>query len=465
VTTPRTHAIVIGASIAGLVTARVLSEHVDEVTILERDRLPQEPATRRGVPQGRHAHVLLAKGRQLLDGWFPGIGDDLIDRGAVPIDAARMVWHQAGAHRTPADLGTISLCMTRPLLEDAVRGQLLQQRANVAIADGVSVERPLVEDERVVGVLVDGVERRADLVVDCSGRNTRLLAQLEDEGFPYPEVSAIGIEMAYGTRMVPRHDHHLDGDLVVSYGDPAGAHRLGTMLPVEGDQWMITCAAFHGDRPPTDPTEFEAITATLPSREIADVLADTVVPSPVLTHRMPTSQRRHVERLARMPAGFVVLGDAICSFNAVYGQGMSSAALQAEALGRSVQRHGVASPSLPRAFYRRSAKVVDVPWKLAATSDFADPRTTGPKPMGTDLTNRYLEKVLLACHTSPRVARQTVQVQNLMARPESLMTPTMIARVLLAARRSPARRASTETAAPAPVDRSGVLSRDEPVAA
>ncbi|WP_405956761.1 FAD-dependent oxidoreductase [Streptomyces phaeochromogenes] len=432
-------AIVIGAGIAGLVTARVLSEHVDRVTVLERDRLPQDAVTRRSIPQGRHAHVLLATGQQLLAGWFPGLVDELVRAGAVPLDAKDLVWHQAGAHRVRSDLGFLTMSMSRPLLECTVRERLLRQRSNVSITDETAVDHLILEGGRVAGVRTDGTEHRADLVVDCTGRNTRFLDQLATAGFPAPEVSAIRIDTAYGTRTVRRRPDDLDGTLALVVDDPARGHRMGMMVPVEGGRWIVTVGSLHGDVPPTEPAEYEDFARSLPSPEIADVLARAEALTPVLSHRMPTSRRRHVERLERTSPGFLVLGDAICSLNPLHWQGMSAAALQARALGQAVERHGPASPTLARDFYRRAARVVDVPWRIAAGADFADPRTSGSKPPGTGLVNRYLDKVFLACHTSVPVARQTLRVQNLLARPQSLMTPAMVIRVLLAARRSPAR--------------------------
>jgi flavin-dependent dehydrogenase len=434
----QTSAIVIGAGIAGLVTARVLSDHADSVTILERDHLPDGVDTRRGAPQGRHAHVLLAVGQELLDGWFPGLSADLAESGAVPLDASDLIWHQGGAYRARPELGFGAVSMSRPLLETTVRNRLLEDRDNVTIIDNARVDGPILENGRVVGVGVNGDTQRADLVVDCSGRNTRFLDDLALAGFPKPEASAIHIDVAYGSRVVRRRVGDRDGTAAVTIADPTQGHRIGTMVPIEGDRWMVTLGSFHGDVPPSDPARFEAFARSLPSPELADTLSRAKALTPVLTHRLPTSQRRHMERLDRTPDGFLVLGDAICSFNPIYGQGMSSAALQARALGRTVERHGIGSPGLAPAFYRQASKVVDVPWRIAAAADFADPRTTGPKPMGTDLTNRYLEMVVCASHTSATVSLQMMRVQNLLARPESLLTPAMMMRVVLAARRSPA---------------------------
>ncbi|MDY7103908.1 MAG: FAD-dependent monooxygenase [Actinomycetota bacterium] len=435
--TQATTAIVIGASMGGLAAARVLSEHVDRVEVIERDALPVEAATRRGVPQGRHAHILLAAGEGLLDGWFPGLADELLARGAVRCGTERMVWFQAGGYRVQADLGLTQVSMTRPLLEGTVRRRLVSL-PNVTITDGVSVDRLIVERGRVSGVTVDGVDRRADLVVDCSGRQGRFLTQLESLGFPAPDVTAIRIDMAYGTRIVPRRPSDVADAFIGVVDSPARGHRIGVAVPVEDDRWIITLGGFHGDAPPSDPVEFERFARSLPASDVAELLDGNEALTPVMTHRMATSQRRHVERLRETPAGYVVLGDGICSFNPIYGQGMSSAAMQADVLGEAVGEHGPASAELARAFYRRAAKVVDVPWKIAAGTDFAHPATTGRKPFGTDLTNRYLDQVLRAYHTSVPVSRRMFEVQNLLARPESLMTPAMMARVLWAARRSPA---------------------------
>jgi 2-polyprenyl-6-methoxyphenol hydroxylase-like FAD-dependent oxidoreductase len=432
-----TSAIVIGAGIAGLATARVLSDHVDQVRLLERDSLPRDAVARRGVPQGRHAHLLLAAGQRLLEGWFPGLVDELTAAGAVALDAGELVWHQGGGYHAPADLGFLALSMSRPLLETTIRGLLSRQRPNVSVADETAVDGLLLEDGRVVGVQVDGAAHRTDLVVACTGRHTRFLDQLAETGFPAPPVSEVHIDVACGTCVVPRRPDDPTGAFTV-VNDSASGRRIGLMVPAEGDRWIITLASCHDDGPPTEPAAFEDFARALPSPLIADVLAKAPARTPVITHRMPTSQRRHVERLVHTPAGFLVLGDAICSINPVHAQGMSSAALQARALDQAIARHGPTSPRLPRAFYRRAAWVVDVPWKIAAQADFADPRTSGPRPAGTDLVNRYLHKVFLACHISVPVARQTVRVRNLLARPETLMTPAMILRVLLAARRSPA---------------------------
>jgi 2-polyprenyl-6-methoxyphenol hydroxylase-like FAD-dependent oxidoreductase len=268
-----THALVIGASMAGLVTAKVLSPHFDRVTIQERDRLPEQASTRRGVPHGRHAHVLLAAGQRLLEGWFPGLSEELVGQGAVAVATSDTVWHQAGDYRVMPELGFPTLSMSRPLLERTVLSRLLLQEPNVHVSDEVSVDGVIVEDGRVSGLRVNGVANRSHLVVDCSGRNTRFLDLLTVEGFPTPDVSAIRVQMAYGSRVVRRRSDDLDGSLALVIDLPERGHRMGVMVPIEDDRWLVTLGSCHGEVPPTESPEYEAFARSLPSSELADLLA------------------------------------------------------------------------------------------------------------------------------------------------------------------------------------------------
>lgn len=409
--------------------------------------LADTPEQRRGVPQGRHAHAILAAGERLVAQWFPGIIDELEAKGAVRTSGLDAWWHQGGAYKVRTDWGGSAISASRPCLETTVRQHLLR-RPNVTIADGVSVDRLIVEERGVVGVVIDGCELRADLVVDCSGRHTRFLDQLDMAGFRKPDMSTVKMDMTYGTRILRRRPDDFDGAFGIVIGGPEHGHRLGVLLPLEDDRWILTLCGFHGDVPPTDDEDFRAFARSLPAPLLADVLDRAEPLSPVMTHRLPSSQRRHFEKLRRVPAGFAALGDAICSFNPVYGQGMSSAALQSEALGVAIARHDVSSERMVKDFYGRAAKVVTNPWTIAVGDDFAHPKTSGRKPAGTDFVNRYIAKVQLATHVSPTVNTRMMKVQNLLASPQSMMKPSMVLRVLAAARRSPV---VTGAATPQPV--------------
>lgn len=433
----RSTAIVIGAGMGGLAAARVLSEHFDQVRILERDQLTSDAETRRGVPQGRHAHALLVAGLGILDGWFPGLIDDVLAAGAIPISSSNGWWFQGGAYRARGDTGRTSVSMSRPLLENHVRHRVVAL-PNVTLSAGVSVNGLVFGNGGVTGVVTDDGTITSDLVADCSGRHTRLIGHLAEAGFAAPPESHIKIDMAYGTRLLARDDD-FDGSFAVIVGNPNVLHRGAVMLPIEGDRWVLTLAGFHGDVPPTDDDGYLGFARSLPAPLVADVLARSNALSPVMTHRLPSSQRRHFEKLVRLPGGYVALGDAVCSFNPIYGQGMSSAALQAQELGGCLTRYETNGEQMARAFYRATAKVIANPWAIAAGADFANPQTTGPRSRGTGVVNRYLERVVLASHTSPQVDAAMFNVQNLVAPPPSLMRPAIMMRTLVAARNSPVR--------------------------
>jgi hypothetical protein len=239
--------------------------------------------------------------------------------------------------------------------------------------------------------------------------------------------------MRYATMILRRSPSDLDGTFAITIETPPAGKRAAFLVPIEGDRWMLTMGTWFGEPVPTDEGEFRAAMATMPAGDISRVLDHAEVLSPVAHHRLVTSKRRRYERLRRLPAGFVALGDAVCSFNPIYGQGMSSAVLQAVALGECVAAHGN-HQSLARAFYARAAKVIATPWSIAVGADFAYPECRGPKPMGTDLVNRYMRNVLMAARVSPEVNTAMILVQNLLAPPASLFKPSTMLQVRRAAR-------------------------------
>jgi 2-polyprenyl-6-methoxyphenol hydroxylase-like FAD-dependent oxidoreductase len=430
------HATVVGASMAGLAAARLLADRFETVVVLDRDEPLDGAHSRKGVPQSRHAHALLAAGANAISGLFPGIMDELMTGGAVPLDFNEGFWFQAGGYRARSLVERAVISASRPFIEDNVRRRV-RSLPNVRIESGVAVDGLEQRDGRVCGVrVVKGSTLwtiETDLVVDCSGRSSQGTLWLEELGYPAPEVSEVRCDMRYATMTLRRTSTDLDGSFAVIIESPPHGKRAAFLVPIEGDRWIATIASGYGAAAPVDEESFRVAAACLPSPKLHEALSHAETVSPVALHRLVSSKRRHYERLKQLPAGFVALGDAVCSFNPIYAQGMTSAVLQAVALGACVDEHGN-SAALPAAFFAQAAKVIATPWQIAVGSDFAYPECTGPKPRGTDVMNRYLHQVLLAAQVSPEVNTAMVMVQSLVAPPSILLRPSMVRAVRRSAR-------------------------------
>ncbi len=421
---------------AGLLAARVLSERFEQVVVIERDELGDAPAWRKGVPQGRHVHALMPAGARRLERWFPGLRDELVASGALLGDWGEVSWHQAGGYRKEFRSGIEMIMASRPLIEHHVRRRVLAL-PHVSLREGASVHGVVLARSAVTGVILEGGEQiAADLVVDASGRSARSLKWLTDLGYDAPKTSAIRIDMGYATRVV-RPDSL--APRVPACSIPASPSlRGGIAFPIEGGEWLVTLGWWHGDRAPSDDAGYLDFARGLSNPRIAQILETAEAVGEVMTHGMPASQRRHVERLRRVPGGLVLLGDAVCSFNPVYGQGMTSAAFQAESLAGTLDRVRGTGPRFVRAYYKRAGKAVEAPWQISAGGDFAFPQTTGPKAPLTDVMNVYLDRVFRASHTSRPVAQRVLEVTALLEPPTVLLRPRVVAAVLRATRRSPA---------------------------
>jgi 2-polyprenyl-6-methoxyphenol hydroxylase-like FAD-dependent oxidoreductase len=440
--------VVVGASMAGLLAARVLADHADSVIVVDRDVLPAGPEARKGVPQGRHAHGLLPSGERVVADLFPGLLEDLVAAGAQRVTTTDGRWWQGGGYRIDCPDAPSATFFSRPFLEWGVRRRV-EALPNVSFLRA-SARRLVAAGDRVVAVEIeaeDGSQSslRADLSVDASGRGSIASRWLEELGYAAPAVDQVRIDMAYASGVFTRTPGRVpDRSWYVTIGDMPRSKRFGVAFPIEDDRWIVTVGGCHGDHPPTDADGHLAFVESLPAGDIADVVRNEERLGPLVPHRLPSNQWRHFDALDRHPAGFLALGDSICSFNPVYGQGMSSAAQQAAALAACVGRSGIGDARLWAAFYREAKKVIASPWAIAAGADFVFPETTGPKAPGTDLINRYLAKVAVASQHDVKVATALWDVQGLLAPPPSLLKPSTVVRVLRAARRGP-------TGAPAPV--------------
>jgi len=430
------HAVVIGGSMAGLLAARVLSDHFERVTIVERDRFPKGVETRKGVPQAHHAHALLPRGFMIMARLFPGIAEELGSGGAIASDVpAESLRYQLGGYRVRFSIGRKSLLMSRPFLEGHIRRRV-RELPNVTVLEGHTVTGLLSDGaaERVDGVSIqrrveDAPERRldAELVVDASGRGSRAAAWLEEMGFERPPEERIEIGVGYTTRVYRSRPDDLSGvKFVIVEPTPGRERSIGAMFRMEDERWIVTLGGWLGERAPTDEAGFVEFARNLPAPDIHEVIKDAEPLGEAVRYNFPANLRRRYERLRRLPEGYLVTGDALCSFNPIYGQGMSVAALEAETLEGCLKE---GYEELPRRFYRRVSKVVDTPWKLAAGADFAHPGVEGNKAPTTGIVNWYVGHVRRAITRDEEVCRAFTMVTGLLMPPSALFRPKIALRV------------------------------------
>jgi len=267
-----------------------------------------------------------------------------------------------------------------------------------------------------------GRELAASLVVDASGRGSRGLQWLEALGYAKPGESKVTVNVSYATRLFRRSPADLDGAKALLIFPAPPGRRMGAALPIEGDRWLVTLGGMLGEQPPADGDGFVQYAATLPAPDIHNLIRGVAPASDIVCYRFPAHLRRHYERMPRLPAGFIAIGDAVCSFNPIYGQGMTVSAIEAMALDESLKaaRQGESPDDFQRRFFGAIAEVVDVPWTLAVGEDLRYPEVEGPRPPSMAVINRYVALVHRAATRDAAVAHAFLTVQNMLAPPAEL---------------------------------------------
>jgi 2-polyprenyl-6-methoxyphenol hydroxylase-like FAD-dependent oxidoreductase len=446
------HAVVLGAGIAGLLAARVLTDTYDHVTVIERDRFPDADDARRGVPQGGHTHVLMPRGAQILDELLPGILDELSRAGAVPVEPLVDLRAIIGGRRmldTP--VGAAAVQASRPFLERHVR-ERVRDFGGVELVDGCDVVG-LLADERGTSITGVRVLRRApgsaeesipaDLVVDATGRGSRTPVWLEGLGYERPTEDRPKVDVGYASRYL-RMAPGVAVEASVMVGPVPGHARGMAFNAVEGGLRLLTVAGIgRANHPPADDEGFLAFACSVAPPDVAAAIRTAEPTTEVATYRYPAYQRRHYRRLRRFPDGLLVAGDALCSFSPIYAQGMTVAALEALELRRCLAdgRAGLA-----RRYFPAVDRLVHGAWQMGLGSDLALPEVEGKRTLQIRLLNAYMDRLLAAAEHDPVVARQFGRVIGLLDAPTSLTRPAILRRVLLARTSAPAHKRTTTTA-------------------
>jgi 2-polyprenyl-6-methoxyphenol hydroxylase-like FAD-dependent oxidoreductase len=434
-------AIVIGAGMGGLTAARAMAPYFEHVVVIERDALPTHPSPRAGTPQGKHVHALLAGGQRALSELFPGFERDLERDGAVTLRAGLdLRTERPGYDPFPQrDLGFDSYALSRALVEFVTRTRL-NGHANVEIHERCRIERLSAdaEDQRVTGVeYVDAddtpISLDAELVVDSSGRGDLTLDLLESIGLAQPSVTTIGVDIAYASTIfeIP-NDAPTDWKGIFHFPMPPSS-RGALMLPLEGRRWILTIAGRHGDNPPRDEAAFMAFIQGFRLPTLYNAIRYAKRVSDIVGYRFSESIHRHYERLETFPSGLLIVGDAVCRFNPVWGQGMSVAAQEACALNRLLaSRAGERDPldGLARAFFAEAATLIATPWAQAAIPDFIHPQTRGERPTDFEQSLRFGMALTKLAARDPAVHKLTAEVGSLLKPRTVYLDPELRQRVM-----------------------------------
>ncbi|MEU0069908.1 FAD-dependent monooxygenase [Streptomyces sp. NPDC006332] len=432
-------AVVIGAGLAGMLAAAALSGTADEVVVLDRDDLPDGPDHRKGLPQGRHAHLLMAGGLAAMEDLVPGVGmrRHLLDAGAhdIPLGSGVVALTPEGWLRRWRHDGPHMLACSRALLDWAVRTAVLEhtevevRRAQVVELTG--------RDGRVTGLRLSTpqgeTELDAEFVVDASGRGSRVTHWLERLGVTDVRERTVDSGLVNATRVYRVPEGAERFPLTIVQADPYVNRpgRSGMVLPIEGGRWMVSLAGTRGGEPPADPEGFLQYTLDLPHPIVGRLISGAEPLTDVHISRSTSNVRRYPEKVPHWPEGFVVLGDALATFNPAYGQGMAVAALGARFLGDEVRRSGLGSAGLARRVQRGAARSVDAAWAMAVGQDVWYPHTRGARPSAGDrLVTRYSRRLTRAATGSYRAAAALWDVTSLTASPSRLLHPATVLAVL-----------------------------------
>jgi 2-polyprenyl-6-methoxyphenol hydroxylase-like FAD-dependent oxidoreductase len=435
-------AVIAGGSLGGMLAARAVAPHFVEVVVLERDVFTDTPAPRRTTPQSHHVHMLLKGGENAIDRILPGFRGAIEQSGSVKMRAGLDFLAGSELGFAPRwDAGMELHGQSRWMLEHCLRQHVLASTANVELRTGCTV-RGLNLDaaaHRISSVKVEtqsGTSNLdADLVIDATGRGEGGLRWLSALGVPLPEVEEVSVDFGYSSAIVELPDDPSREWKALAMGNlPRVGARGAVILPIEGGRFICSLGGRAGDYPPDNEADFLEFAKSLPQPTMYETLRKAKFVSGVARMIYPANRFRHYERSQTLPHGLIPLGDALCSFNPTYGQGMTSAALQAQALFDTLAERGAKDSldALTHAYLARAAEAVRMPWRQANYNDFLYPTTQGNREMFTPEEMQYRMEIQIAATRDAELRKLSNEVGHLLVPFERLMEPDVRARVAAA---------------------------------
>jgi 2-polyprenyl-6-methoxyphenol hydroxylase-like FAD-dependent oxidoreductase len=429
------HAVVIGGSIAGLATARILSDYFSKVTVIERDPSPQSPEARKSVPQMRHAHVLLGAANLTLERMYPGIITQMEQAGALLIDsAADLAMYQYGGWKPRFVAGFQTLNASRPFLEWHVRRRT-EAITNIEIRYEHVVDRLLTTSsgDRVTGVVVkcgaDEMNLLADLVVDAAGRGTRAPRWLEAMGYERPFEQEVKVDLAYTSRIYEKPANFAGDWRGLGIYSRLPGHRAAFVFEVEHGRWIVSFPGYFKDHCPTDEEGLLAYARSLPVPDAYEAIRHAKPLTDIVIHKIPSSRWFRYDKMKRFPERFVAIGDSVSSLNPAFGQGMLVSLQGVDKLSlllaeRARKRKGLYG--LPLEAQMKIADVVLPAWLLSTTMDLRYAQTVGERPFGISAVQGVFVDMLDMTSMNEDACRVFYDMLHMRRGPEALLDRRML---------------------------------------
>ncbi|MBT6587696.1 MAG: FAD-dependent oxidoreductase [Rhodospirillaceae bacterium] len=439
----REQIVVLGAGIGGLLAAGAAAPYFDRVIVVEKDQLPDqplaEPVPRKGVPQGPQVHAIIKRGENTITGIFPDFPDRMRAAGSATVIAGwNLQVHEGGGWHPRRDFGFSIFAQTRALMEQVIRGCLLDL-ANVTLKAGCRFtgldlsDNGAVKAVRISGDDPGGGDIAADLVVDAMGRGSPMPKWLDDHGHGMVRRSRAGINIHYVTMLLRRPEAYRDSaDAWVIRAKAPAKVRGATLIPIEGGRWLLTLASRFGDLPPLDFPDCLEFARSVEGGVLYDLIKDTEVTTAPRRFMVPEALLAHFDEMDDLPAGLLPLGDVIGNFNPMLAQGMTIASLHAESLGHCLQQLGKPGgdlQSVSHDYISAAVAISETAWQAAVNADFAYPKTEGNRPPDLAEQQKFRRAVREIIETDADLHKAAIDVQQMLQPGSALARPDVLERV------------------------------------